>query len=45
MKKRKGTFYKKDIKERKMKKKKAIKPQKKYSINYIKKLLSDDHQP
>ena len=32
-------------KKPKMKKKKAIKPQKKYSINYIKKLLSDDHQP
>ena len=42
MKKRKGTFYKKDIKERKMKKKKAIKPQKKYSVF---ELFSDDHQP
>ena len=32
-------------KKPKMKKKNAIKPQKKYSVNYIKKLLSDDHQP
>ena len=32
-------------KKPKMKKKKTIKPQKKYSVNYIKKLLSDDHQP
>ena len=32
-------------KKPKMKKKKAIKPKKKYSVNYIKKLLSDDHQP
>ena len=32
-------------KKSKMKKKKAIKPKKKYSINYLKKLLSDDHQP
>ncbi len=32
-------------KKPKMKKKKAIKPQKKYSVDYIEKLLSDDHQP
>ena len=32
-------------KKPKMKKKKAIKPQKKYSVDDIKKLLSDDHQP
>ena len=32
-------------KKPKMKKKKATKPQKKYSVDYIKKLLSDDHQP
>ena len=32
-------------KKPKVKKKKAIKPQKKYSVDYIQKLLSDDHQP
>ena len=32
-------------KKPKMKKKKAVKPQKKYSVDYIEKLLSDDHQP